>query len=633
MSAARWQKTLGALIVALAALAPLAVFLRAYDPGALRDALFQLAALAALFAWALKSLERGRFELPEALWPVILPAAGIAAWAAARCALDGQWLTGFPQALRQALGFFLFLTCALELGGHDVIGRLSGAALTAGWAVALYGAWQAVSAAHQPVAATFLRPELLGLYLGLCAPLVAFKRLDEERDGWLKRLDLALLALCAAVAAATGSFEALLGFAVPCLSTAAFIAAMIPSRAARREALLSLLAAIGACAGGLAFNGPALAADAAFAFQYKSLMWPAAARAALAAPLLGRGFSAEASALAGQAPQAVLALTGSHGALLGPSSALLETVVTGGLLAAALRLWLAGALWAAAWRARRSFARAASVGELGALAALCAAVFGLAGVSLFGQASPAAFGWLFWPLAGCLAGLTQLAPKSRVVRVLPVFMGDGARRRVYAGAALVFVGLSILPGRWLAGEVSLNQGVAAARAQDWTTAEKDFAAVMPGSPDYLAAQYMLGNALLQAGDAKAALAQYARLDSLSPDYALVNFYAAQACARGGDWSGAVARAKRQRDLDGGFVENEALLADAAQMAGDLALARQAALTAVSLSPNDPLRWLELSKVYARQRKIGEAARIRRMARRLRRAQDGGADSRPRQPEG
>lgn len=640
--ASRWQAALLGVVAGLAAVAPLAVFLRAYDPGALRELVFELAALCAAFAWALKSLERGRFELPDALVPLLAPAAALALWSGLRCALDSSPLPGLPFAVAAALGFLLFACSALELGGLDVVSKLSSAALAAAWAAALYGllqrlglepswllAWRG-GGPGEAVGSTFLRPGLFGAFLALCVPLIFFKRLDEERDPWLKRLDLLLLALCAACAAWTRSSEALASFVVLCLATAALLAAMIPSRAARREALLALLAAAGALAAATALEGPALFADASFMLQYKRLMWPAAARAALAKPFAGQGYAALPGALASRAPVAALALTGAHGALLTPSSGLLELTARLGLLGALLWLWVLAALWRTVWRARRAFARSASVGELHALACLCAAVFGLAAAgALVGQASPADFAWLFWPLAGCLAGLTQLAPASRVVRVLPMTLTPSGRRGVYAAAALAFVGLSVMPVRWLGGEVALNQAQALARAGDWEGAQEKLSAVPAGSPDYVAAQYMLGGALLAAGKPQEARFQLERVADLSPDYALTDYLAAQACARSGAWACALAQARRQRELDPLLVDNEGVLADAAKTAGRFDEARRAALTAIALEPKDPVHWLALSEIYARERKLGAAARVRRTARRLQRQnRAGGGRPRP-----
>lgn len=623
--AAVWQRGAELAAAALLLAAPLALLLKTYDPGALRATVFELGALAAVAAWALKSLERGRFEFPDGADAWLGPAALLALWTAARWAFEPARAVGFPALVHALLAFGLFAVAGLELGGYRAVARLSGWALVAAWAAALAGAVQFASRPTPLVSSTFPEPRAFAAYLSLCLPLIAFKRLDPERDDWLKRADLALLALVCANVVWTGSAEGLAAFGLLALASAGAFAGFVPSRAARREALV-LVGAAAATAACACLIPETFGRDALYQLEARRALWPSALLLASERPLAGFGPSLFETALSSRPPLALLAQTGAHGARLSAGSELLqlwgELGAVGLILAAGLLL----GLWRAALAARRSFERSASVGELTALAGLFAAVFGLAAASLVGAASPRQLPWLCAPLAGALGGLTLLAPRRRVVRVIPLGLSPSAKRRVYVPAVAAALGLAIVPAQWLRSDLSLNEGAALARAERYQDAASAFARVAPLSPRYVESRYFLANALLEGGDPRGAVAAYGRLSALAPDYAQSNYLAALGHARLGEWAEAVARADRQSRVDPGFAPNQILLADAALKTGDLALARRAALTATALEPGDPLRWHALSRIYAQERKASEAAdaarRARRLERRSRRPREG-----------
>lgn len=605
-----WQRAAETAVAALLLAAPVAVLMKTYDPGALRSVVFQLGALAAVLVWALKSLERGRFELSSSASPWLVPAAGLAAWAVLRWAFEPARAAGLPAAVDALLFFGLFAAAGLELGGYRSVARLSGWALAAAWVVAL-----------QP--SFFLSPEAAACYFAVCVPLAAFKRLDPERDEWLKRFDLGLLVLLAAGAAWTGSASGLFAFGLSSLVTAAALAGFVPSRAARREAVVLVGVLAGAVLAAAVFKSGAVGRDALYQLEARRALWPAALSTAFSQPLFGLGLAGFEAELSRRPPVELITLTGAHGARLSAAGEAFTLFGRLGLVGVLLALAALAGLWRSVLRARRAFAQTAGVGELTALACLTAAVFGPLLASLFGAGSPRDLPWLFAPLAGALGGLTLLAPRDRVVRVIPLGLSPQAVKRAYAPAAVLALAVAVLPGRWLAADLTLNQGAALASAGKHEEAAALLARVPEASPSGPAALYFKGNALLESGDPKGALEAYARLDALMPGFAQADYFAALAHARAGQWAEAVARASRQSERDPLFAPNLALLADAALQTGDLAAARKAALAAVALEPNDPMRWSSLSAIYAKERKTGEAQDALRRARALkRRPRDG-----------
>ena len=100
--------------------------------------------------------------------------------------------------------------------------------------------------------------------------------------------------------------------------------------------------------------------------------------------------------------------------------------------------------------------------------------------------------------------------------------------------------------------------------------------------------------------------RFTALEAEAPAFALLQFLKGRALFRLGRWELAEAAFERQHALDPTFVLALEGLAAAAKEAGNYSRARQAALTAIALEPKDPLHWLALSDIYARERKLGQA---------------------------
>jgi tetratricopeptide (TPR) repeat protein len=303
---------------------------------------------------------------------------------------------------------------------------------------------------------------------------------------------------------------------------------------------------------------------------------------------------------------------------LRPDCLALQTAAELGWLGVALWIWLFGSLGLAAWRAHRNFLKQGALGESCYLAGLSALAAGFLCAAQLGFDSQALMpGWLLWPLAGMLGGLTLLAHRGSAISVVPIPLGETARQRMYAPALLAFAGLFFFPLQWFDSELEHNIAVADVKAHDWPSAIAHFDRVRPGAQSYVAAQYGKGNAYLAEDKPQEAINAYAVLEAVSPDFAEVHYQQAVAYANLENWPNAVASHAREAGLHPDFVANYVGWAQAAKRLGDLDAAETAAKKAIELEPNEPAHQLALAEIYLKEKRVADARKLEKQAAQLR----------------
>ena len=621
-TASFWLKTAEATLALLAVLVPLGFLLHSYDAASLKATLFEAGALVLCGCWLLKGLARGRWEVPAEAMPLLLPAVLLFAWIGARLAASPAPLAALPGALGQLLGLLVFAVTLLECGGAGPARRFSSALLAAGWADGLYAAAQRLGL--DPLSwkgafgvrpfATLGSPAGLGLFAAACAPIALSRLAEPERETVFKAADAALLALLGAAAA--GSLEGMAAFAAAGLVSAAALPAFLPSRSSGRAALGGLALCALAVAGGFTLQRGVPTADPSAPPLWRRSLSDAAGTLMGERPLLGAGPGALALRL-DETPAARAA--GARGARPAHVPGLLiERMCELGIPAGLVWLWLFCAVLAASWKARRRFIQRAALEEAGALAGLTSSLMALLIVGQWSVTiNETAAGWLLWPLAGLCGGLSLLAGRGPV-SVLPLPLSASRRRAASAAVLPALIAVLLVPAWWQAADVRLNAAAAAAERGDYGEAARlAQAADVPGAPNMLEARYVAGQALLAAGRPQDALATLGRLEEAAPAFGRLQQLKGRAYMRLGEWGLAQAALERQRALDPASVPTLELLAAAAKEAGDFAAARQAALTAISLDPSDPLPKVTLSEVFAREKKAAAESDRRERVRRPR----------------
>ena len=615
-----WLRAGERALAALALVVPLAFLLHGYDASSIKTTLLEAGALALAACWLLKGLERGRWEVPAQALPVLTPAALLAAWTLARFAVSPTPAAALPGLLKQLLGLALFAVALLECGGARAVGRFTSWLLAAAWAAGLYALAQALGLDPLPWKgafggasfATLGSPAAFGLFAAACAPLALSRCVDPDREPAARAADAALLAVLGAAAAGTGSLEAVLPFLVAGAVSVAVLPGFLPSRSSLRAALgaLVLIAAVGA--------GAALSwGRAPERGEANRELWTAAVLMAREHPLTGVGPGRFALDLDEKRGQPALAALGHDERPEHAPGLLLETAAELGLPGAVLWLWLFGAVLLSCWRARRRFIQRAALRESSQLAGLFGALLALLVACQWSSAAnEAAAGWLLWPLAGLGCGLSLLASRGPIA-VLPIGLADLTRRRLAAASLLAALALLAAPARWQAADVTLNSAVAAARRGAYGEAARLAQdADAWGAPRALDARYLAGSALLAAGNPIAALERLTALEAEAPAFAKLQLLKGRAELKLGNWELAETAFETQRRLDPSFIPALEGLTVAAKEAGHYETARRAALAAIALEPRDPVHYLALSDVYAREHRLQDAREAKQQAAKL-----------------
>src|SRR5579859_5139559 len=189
-SASEW------ILAATMMAAPLAMYLKAYDVDAAKNAVLQSGFLLLLFAWLFKILERGRLEIPTRAVGLLSPAAAFLGWTLLSFIIQPHKLGAFPGLLEYVLGLVLFVVSLLEFGGQQSIERIVGWTLTAAWIACLYSfcAW----VIGDPVPVALGNPDALAVAMAACVPLVLARLTDPRRSTPLRCSDVLLTVLLGA---------------------------------------------------------------------------------------------------------------------------------------------------------------------------------------------------------------------------------------------------------------------------------------------------------------------------------------------------------------------------------------------------------------------------------------------------
>lgn len=620
-----WHRAGEAVLLFMAFILPLGFYLKTYDSVTIKTATLQLGTLALVLAWILKGIERGRWEAPKAAWPMLVPALFLLAWTGLRFAVSEFRLAALPGFLNQVLFIAAFCVALLEYGGADAARRLTGWTLAAAWIACLYALVQKLGldpfiwkgAFGDRVFSTLADPDLLGQFLALCFPLAAAGMSDLENGLVRPVADFVLMLLCCLAIYWTGSAQALLALALQGVVFAVVVAALIADSRARVAGLLASVLALGTVAAAFNFS-PKAERSLLYEGAFKTRAWAGTWDLIRERPWTGQGPGSYALHFPRHRPPALIRLEGGHNTMTEhPESLILELAAESGLVGAFLWLALFGSVLAGAWRAAGRFqeqgaldAAAYTVGLSAALlGALLSSQFCLGGTFIVP-------GWLIWPLAGILGGLSLLASPGPVT-VLPLPWSEGTRRLLYGPACALALVLGAFPLLWFLSDVRHNQGVYHAKRKNWDQALAEWASVRPGAPAYIMAAYFKGHVYLDWGKPEDALRQYAVVESLAPDYVQVHFQKGIARLKFWDWAGAEGDFERAARLDPDFAPAHRRLSEAALAAGHLERARRAALTAVSLEPREEANRQALAAVYIKEKRTAEARRVLRDGERLR----------------
>jgi tetratricopeptide (TPR) repeat protein len=440
------------------------------------------------------------------------------------------------------------------------------------------------------LAVNLTSPDQLAAFAAAALPVVLALRLDPESSPARRLLSASTAMVLALLAAWSGSARGLAAFTLSALVFAAAAVSILRGPAARRAALIALACAAAAVLAAVAGAGSIIEDAARFAAA-SGASWSAALRLWSSSPLLGHGTGSFAILTPGSAAPDALALR-----------ALAET----GLAGAALLVWTLLAAAACGLRSAAGLRRHGALAEAGYATAFGAAFAAWALAAALGLAP--AFGagaWLAWAAAGLAAGMVPLARPRGVVLTMPLPFGEDVRRLMQGPALILFLGLVVWPGGWLASDVRYNRAVSESRAGDLDAALADAGRVWPGSPVYAPALYLRGRVLMDQGKPGEALDAFARLDDVSPDFSRVHARRAEAYASIQDWNSSVVERERQADLTPLDLPNLTAWAEAARAAGDMKEARRAADRALAVAPGDESVRLQVAANSLLEKRIAE----------------------------
>jgi len=587
-----WRTVLRGALIFLAVALPLAFYLRTYDSATIKIFLLQLGVTAGAAAWAWGSIREGRFEVPLRSAAIILPAALLLLWNAARFLFSAFRLAGTTGFVLQTAFLLTFILTVIAFSRPDL--RRTVLMILGAWAVVvIYGLMQFIGfdpfvwkgAFGEKIFSTLGNPTLFAAYSSLCAPLALALACDEERPLWLRVVAAALSLAAAWLLAWTGDL----------IARAIFMGLMAVFAAAAWRTLRS-----GARAAGLLLSGAclvmALAPFSTLPVPHKDRQpeflretWKGTAALIADQPLLGSGPGSFWVRYPVFRRPSVILLEGRHNNETDhPENELLEQWVDGGLPGLLLWLWLFAALLYKG--ARRVFADEAAEGSIyigGLLAATAGSVlFMLLSVS----SRFAAPGWLMFFTAGLL-GASAAGASAEPDKVLALPLPFGGARRVLAAAVLAVFLLPVYGAvKAFHSDILHNFGIFYSKGGYWGQALREYELEVPWAPSYVMSRYFLGNVYAdrgEPGDLEKALASYREVRASAPDYVSVAYREAKLLEKMGDHEQAIERMERQVQIDPVWEETWLFLAGLYEKTGaapKAAEARQKALAARAAWP-------------------------------------------------
>ena len=576
-----WRSTLRASMLFLTVALPIVFYLRTYDSATIKITLLQLGVITGAAAWVWGSVSEGRFEVPLRSAPIILPAALLLLWNAARFIFSGFRLAGTTGFLMQTAFLLSFIVTVLAFSRRDL--RKTVLMILGAWTVAVvYGLLQFAGldmfiwkgTFGDQVFSTLGNPTLFAAYLSLCAPLALSLACDEESPAWLRGVAAALSLLGALLLGRTGNPIARWIFIFLMAGYTAAMWRTLKVRARFAAVLLSaacLVMSIAPFAKSL--PGPHKDRGA----EFLSETWQGTAALIADQPWLGSGQGSFWVRYPAFRRPAIILLEGWHNSQTDhPENEVLEQWVDGGLPGVLLWLWLFSALLYKGWKSLSS-ARPED-GMLYTGGFFVATVGSVLFMLLTMSSRFAAPGWLMFFAAGLLGvGASGAAGGPDKVLVLPLPLG-GARRITAAAAMAGFIFLAYGAVKVLQSDIRHNLAIFHSKRGDWAQALREYEREVPCAPAYIMSRYFIGNVYSdrgETGDLEKALTSYSEVRAIAPNYVSVAYREAKILDKMGDYRQAIERMERQVRIDPVWDETWLFLAELYKKAGDTQKASEA----------------------------------------------------------
>jgi len=588
-----WRTVLRGSLIFLAVALPLAFYLRTYDSAMIKIFLLQLGVTAGAAAWAWGSIREGRFEIPLSSSSVILPAALLLLWNAARFLFSDFRVAGTTGFVMQTAFLLTFMLTVIAFSRPDL--RRTVLMILGAWTVAvIYGLIQFTGfdpfvwkgAFGERIFSALGNPTLFAAYSALCVPLALALACDEERPLWLRVVAAALSLAAAWLLAWTGDSIARAIFMF-LLTVFAAVAWRTLRSVARAAALLLSAACLIISMGPLSKSLPGPHKDRTPEFLLET--WKGTAALIADQPLLGSGPGSFWVRYPAFRRPAVILLEGYHNNQTDhPENELLEQWVDGGLPALLLWLWLFGALLYKG--VKYVFVVEPGGGSI-YVGGLLAATAGSVLLMLLSVSSRfAAPGWLMFFAAGLL-GAGTAGPSNEPDKVLALPLPFGGARLVLAAAVLVVFLLPVYGAvKAFHSDILHNFGIYYSKGGYWGQAVREYELEVPWAPSYVMSRYFLGNVYAdrgEPGDLEKALASYKKVRAIAPDYVSIAYREAKLLEKIGDYKQAIERMERQVRIDPVWDETWLFLAGLYEKVGDTQKAedaRQKALAATAVWP-------------------------------------------------
>ena len=352
-----WRSALRVSMIFLAVALPIAFYLRTYDSATIKNTLLHLGVIAGAAAWVWGSVSEGRFEVPLRSASIILPAALLLLWNAARFLSSDFRPAGTTGFVMQSAFLLSFILTLLAFSRRDL--RRTALMILGAWTVAvLYGFLQFAGldlfiwrgAFGNRIFSTLANPTLFAAYSSLCAPLAVSLACDEESPLWLRGTAAALSLLDAFLLAWTGDFIARGIFMFLMAAYTAAVWRTLKFRARFAAGLPSAACLVMSMAHFASLPDPHKDRNPEFLRE----TWKGTISLIADQPWLGSGPGSFWVRYPAFRRQAVILLEGRHnGETDHPENELLEQWVDGGLPAVLLWLWLFSALLYKGWKVYR----------------------------------------------------------------------------------------------------------------------------------------------------------------------------------------------------------------------------------------------------------------------------------------
>ncbi|MBI4802402.1 MAG: O-antigen ligase family protein [Elusimicrobia bacterium] len=591
-------------------LLPTVFYLRTYDSAMIKITLAQLGTLFLIFFWIIKTVETGRLEWPLPSQKVLLPGILFLAWLLLGYALSPFKAAALYGFIKMTSFVVLFCIGCAELGNLRFAKRLTDWALAAAWVVTLYGVVQWLDYRFFPDAlgwsldpfiwrkafgsrifSTLANPDLLAAFLTGIFPLAVTSFLgsaplssaavspDDGKDPSCPKilfsivnlrslLALSLLPLIVFNLIYSWSVKGLFAF-VPTGIIFLLLSCKFLRGYARRMSVIStalLLFAIGCC---FLINPHKLREQAAYNAAFLKHTWSGTLNLIREHPWIGTGPGSFYVTYPGFRKPEIIRLEKKHNTETNnPENWLLEIWSELGIVGLILALWLfAGLIRAAINKIHASVMPDAQEDTLW-LIGIFSSVLGFLLVGLTNALGTAFVspGTMFWLLAGVLGGVAATHLERDIkFSVYPFPVPGLISRLIYLPAFAVIGLLGCGSVRWFVSDIELNIGIYHAKQSQWEQALSRFNKMTPGMPEYVMAQYFIGNVCQDRGEKEnleKAVVQYQKVKRLAPHYVQVDHQLGTAYSRLASWDEAIESFTAAEKLDPLFEPNYKRLARA-----------------------------------------------------------------------